>query len=431
MNDKPIFLQTDLQTGAAPGHAKAPMRGSIIVQGVSKTYRMYAKPFDRFKEALFRRSFHQPFYSLRDVSFSVNPGESVGIIGENGAGKSTLLKLIAGTLSPSQGTIQLGGRVAALLELGASFHPEFTGRQNIYLNGALLGLTDREIRLKESEIIEFAELGLFVDQPVKTYSSGMTVRLAFSIATSVDPDVLVIDEALSVGDLYFQEKCIRRMMEFQRSGKTILFCSHAMYTVNLLCRRAIWLHKGVVRMDGPSMHVTAAYESYVREQGKAKEAEQALEASLSACALPPVSIRSVKVNGKAAPLELPYKEKLEVTIECHSDDEHPYCIAVGIRRNDGLICHAVNLSRDLGGPFSMAGPLVVSVIYPSLPFFHGEYFVVASVLDKSGFLCYHKMESAPITILPPSKFQNEVGLLDIPYTWKVVENTQTKPEVER
>jgi ABC-type polysaccharide/polyol phosphate transport system ATPase subunit len=192
---------------------------SIRVHDLGKTYKLYAKPSDRLKEVLLRRPKHLAFQSLKSVSFQVSKGESLGIIGDNGAGKSTLLKLLAGTLTPSCGDMDIHGRVAALLELGAGFHQEFTGRQNIYLNASLLGLSEAEIKAQEEAILDFAELGQFIDRPIKTYSSGMVVRLAFSIATSVDPDVLVIDEALSVGDQYFQKKSLDRM----NTGRQLFF----------------------------------------------------------------------------------------------------------------------------------------------------------------------------------------------------------------
>ena len=246
------MFQDNLRTGT---------QVSIKVNDLGKRYKLYAKPSDRLMEILFRSSRHKAFMSLEQVSFEVSKGESLGIIGDNGAGKSTLLKILAGTLSPSAGTVSIQGRVAALLELGAGFHQEFTGRQNIYLNAALLGLSETEIGNREQEILDFAELGQFIDQPIKTYSSGMVVRLAFSIATSVDPDILVIDEALSVGDQYFQKKSLDRMLRFKECGKTIVFCSHSMYTVNLLCNRAIWLEQGQLREQGLSTEVTANYEN--------------------------------------------------------------------------------------------------------------------------------------------------------------------------
>ena len=188
---------------------------NLVADGIGKDFRVYRRPVDRLLEAVLRKPRHQLVTVLNDISFSIPPRSSLGIIGDNGAGKSTLLKILSGTLTPSRGNVRLGGRVAALLELGAGFHPEFSGRQNIYLNAALLGLPREEIRKREQEIIDFSEIEPYIDQPVKTYSSGMYLRLAFSIATSVDPDILIIDEALSVGDLAFQKKCIDRMNRFK------------------------------------------------------------------------------------------------------------------------------------------------------------------------------------------------------------------------
>lgn len=390
----------------------------IEAEGITKIYRLYSRPVDRLKEALFRRPLHRAFASLSDVSFTVSQGESLGIIGENGAGKSTLLKILAGTVTPTSGRVAVRGRVAALLELGAGFHPEFTGRQNIYLNAALLGLTEDEIRFKEDSVIRFAELGEFIDRPIKTYSSGMVVRLAFSIATSVDPDILVIDEALSVGDQYFQKKCIDRMLEFQRQGKTIVFCSHSMYTVNLLCNRVIWIHEGTVRKDGNGTQVTAAYENYLREKERPPATgENTASAAQSQL---PFLITSITLNGSSTPIRLRYRENLEVVIECESLVERPFAIAVGIIRNDGLVCHAVNLSRDGGQTFQGVGVVTVRVRYPELPFLHGEFSVVVFVLDETGLHCYQQKESQSFTISPPERFQNELGLLDLSFSWEVV-----------
>ena len=222
---------------------------SIRVENLHKDFRIYERPQDRLLELLLRKPRHKNFHVLQDISFSVLEGRSLGIIGDNGAGKSTLMKLLVGTLQPSHGNVTIKGQVAALLELGAGFHPEFTGRRNIYLNAALLGVPDDNIPEMEQKIIEFSELGDFIDRPVKTYSSGMYVRLAFSIATMVNPDVLVIDEALSVGDIAFQKKCTERMNEFRKQNKTMIFCSHSMYHVQELCDTVIWLEKGRIRAD--------------------------------------------------------------------------------------------------------------------------------------------------------------------------------------
>lgn len=393
--------------------------GAVRIRKVTKTYRLYGTPTDRLKEAFLRRPYHQPFHSLRDVSLDVRPGECVGIVGDNGAGKSTLLKIVAGTLSPTSGEVQVGGRVAALLELGAGFHPEFSGRRNIYLNASLLGLSDAHIRACEQSVIDFAELGPFIDQPIKTYSSGMVVRLAFSIATSVDPDILVIDEALSVGDQYFQKKCIDRILEFQKRGKTILFCSHSLYTVNVLCQRALWLRNGSVHMDGPATVVTAAYENHMREKSRpsAEEEPQASPAEDRS----PLRLTSVRVNGSTEPLCLRTGDDLEILVACEVTEPVAFALGVGIQRNDGLVCHAVNLSRVSQKLFHGPCTAAVRVLYPKVPFLHGEFYAMGYLIDASGVQIYHQKESAPFRIEADGRQRTEVGLIEMEYRWEPVE----------
>ncbi len=219
---------------------------AIRVENLGKCYQIYEKPRDRLLQMLFRgrRQFFREFWALRDVSFRIAIGEVVGIVGRNGSGKSTLLQLVCGTLNPTTGTVRASGRVAALLELGAGFNPEFTGRENVYMNGALLGLAREEIDARYEEICAFSEIGDFIHEPVKTYSSGMYVRLAFATAIHCDPDILVIDEALAVGDIFFQQRCFQRLKAMKEAGKTILFVSHDLNSVQLLCDRAILLHEG-------------------------------------------------------------------------------------------------------------------------------------------------------------------------------------------
>lgn len=234
---------------------------AIVVQGVSKCFRVYEKPADHLKEILMfgRRRFHTEFWALRDVDFSLEKGRCLGIIGENGSGKSTLLRIVAGVVRPNGGTVSIDGRVSALLELGAGFNPEFTGRDNVVLNASILGLSDSEIRARIPRIEEFAGIGDFVDRPVKTYSSGMFVRLAFAVAIHVDPEVLIVDEALAVGDIYFQQRCIRTIQAMKASGVTILFVSHDLSSVRTLADSTIWMDHGRVRMMGPTDDVAAEY----------------------------------------------------------------------------------------------------------------------------------------------------------------------------
>ncbi|MDB5845795.1 MAG: tagH [Polaromonas sp.] len=237
----------------------------IVVENASKTYRLFSRPSHRLWQALFGRSkaYYTEFEALSDINFSLGKGEAFGIVGVNGAGKSTLLQLIAGTIQPTAGKVSSRGRIAALLELGSGFNTEFTGRENIYLNAATLGLGKREIDQKIDAIIEFSGIGSHIDQPVKTYSSGMYVRLAFSIATSVEPDILIVDEALSVGDGAFARKSFDRIMQIKESGATVLFCSHTLFHIEVFCDRALWLHKGKIQEIGKVSGVLSKYQEFL------------------------------------------------------------------------------------------------------------------------------------------------------------------------
>ena len=238
---------------------------AVDIEAVSKAYRIYAHPRHRLLEALWRgrRAYHRDFWALRDVTLQIRAGSTVGIIGVNGSGKSTLLQVIAGIVQPTHGRVTVQGRVASLLELGAGFNPEFTGRENVIMQGTIMGFTSEEIRERISAIEAFAEIGDFIDQPVKTYSSGMFVRLAFAAAIHVDPDVLLVDEALAVGDAIFQHRCIRRIKELQDQGKTIVFVSHDIGTVKTLCSEVLFMHAGEVRAMGEPSDVTNLYHAHI------------------------------------------------------------------------------------------------------------------------------------------------------------------------
>ena len=261
---------------------------AIKVEGLSKCYEIYANPRDRLKQFVLPRlqrlagqapkQYFREFWALKDVSFEIKKGETVGIIGRNGSGKSTLLQMICGTLNPTSGSIQTHGRIAALLELGSGFNPEFTGRENVYLSGAVLGLSSEEVDARFDAIAAFADIGDFIEQPVKTYSSGMYVRLAFAVIAHVDAEILVIDEALSVGDAVFSQKCMRFLRKFKEQG-TLIFVSHDMGSVLNLCERAVWLHGGHLRQMGGSKEIAEAYLQYTLQEVYGQEAKlQALDA---------------------------------------------------------------------------------------------------------------------------------------------------------
>jgi ABC-type polysaccharide/polyol phosphate transport system ATPase subunit len=245
---------------------------------VSKSYPIYAAPGDRLKEiATFHtRRYHQDYWALHDVTFDVRRGETFCLVGQNGCGKSTLLQICAGILQPTSGTVKVNGRVAALLELGAGFNPEFTGRDNVYLNAAILGISAKEMDRKFADIAEFAEIGDFIEQPVKTYSSGMVVRLAFAVAIHVDPEILLVDEALAVGDIYFRQRCLRKVHELRARGVTILFVSHATGDVKALGDRAMWLDHGQIQVIGNTEHVVSQYLAAMAEKDAHYQAQDIL-----------------------------------------------------------------------------------------------------------------------------------------------------------
>nr|WP_208949481.1 ABC transporter ATP-binding protein [Paraburkholderia dipogonis] len=285
---------------------------AIHVRDLSKRYELYAKPHHRLAQMLLRgrRQFFGEFWPLRNISFNVKKGEAVGIVGRNGAGKSTLLQIIAGVLSPTQGDVEVHGRVAALLELGSGFNPEFTGRENAYLNGSILGLTRKEMDAAMPEIIRFAAIGDFFDQPVKHYSSGMMVRVAFAVQVQLNPDVLIVDEALAVGDALFQKRCYQRIRQLRDRGVAILFVSHDIESVRTFTDRAILLHHGEVMAAGPSGEVVLAYrkllhdEENLAKQKEIAEHKQALKANTAPVVAAPVeSPQLTAPTATAEPLE--------------------------------------------------------------------------------------------------------------------------------
>lgn len=256
---------------------------AIKVEGLSKTYKLYDRPIDRLKEALHvsKKNYHKEFYALRDISFEIKKGETIGIIGTNGSGKSTLLKILTGVLNATTGTISVNGKISALLELGAGFNMEYTGIENIYLNGTIMGYTREEIERKIPQIIEFADIGDFINQPVKTYSSGMFVRLAFATQIYSDPDVLIVDEALSVGDMRFQQKCYRAMEQLMKD-KTVVVVSHDPAAISRFCSRAIWIEHGELKFDGKADETLKRYQTFLLNNMKLENGTEALSVSAKA-----------------------------------------------------------------------------------------------------------------------------------------------------
>ncbi len=298
---------------------------AIVVRSLGKRYEMYARPHHRLLQTLLRgrRNFFREFWALRNVSFQIARGETVGIVGRNGSGKSTLLQLITGTLTPTEGTVDVHGRVAALLELGSGFNPEFTGRENVFLNGAILGISRREMQRVLPAIEEFASIGAFIDQPVKQYSSGMVVRLAFAVAIHVTPDILLVDETLAVGDVAFQSKCLDRIRRLQEGGTAILLVSHSPNTIIEFCSRAIYLDRGAVVNVGPCREVLEQYANDLvsKEGGTAIGAPSVMvEAGVATAGIP-----------EATPASLSAPPRTEIVAVAILDDkrEPTACVAYG------------------------------------------------------------------------------------------------------
>jgi lipopolysaccharide transport system ATP-binding protein len=271
--------EAELVTLEASRPAASTGAPAIAVRGVGKCYQVYDRPQDRLKQALWRwrRTYYREFWALRDVSFEVARGDAVGILGRNGSGKSTLLQIIAGTLTPTEGEVEVRGRVAAMLELGSGFNPEFTGRENVFLKGAILGITAREMEARFDDIAAFADIGRFIEQPLKTYSSGMGARLAFAVAFSIDPEVMIIDEILAVGDIGFQQRCLGRLRQLRDAGLTMLFVSHSTEAVRSVCEKGLLLIDGRTVCFGEAQRATDLYLRHIQEQTNREALEQESE----------------------------------------------------------------------------------------------------------------------------------------------------------
>ena len=346
--------------------------------------------------------------------------ETLGIIGENGAGKSTLLKILAKTLKPTSGNILIHGRSAALLELGAGFNPELTGEENIYLNAYLLGLSKTEIDTKKDEIIAFSELGDFIKRPVKTYSSGMHVRLAFSIATTVNPDILIIDEALSVGDEYFQKKCIDRMMDFKKNGKTILFCSHSMYHIQELCDRAVWLHQGRTMLIGNTGKVVMEYQNYERGKGGAlKEKVSDILDNAKNTGEKVLFISEVKVKDKNNQETEVFKTFDPVTISfkirCVKDNIMGH-IGFAIIRNDEIMSFGTFTKFDGLAPFVLRDSQEFTITLKALHVLSGLYSILVVVADEFAMHPYDHLRTKTFSVFNPGR---ELGMNYMDHKWEI------------
>lgn len=402
----------------------------LAVQQLGKEYKLYDHPRQRLRALLTGAALHRSHWALRDVNFHLHAGQCLGVVGNNGAGKSTLLKLLAGTLQPTTGSARCVGRATAILELGAGFHPDFSGRENLRFAGSLIGLDADTIAELESEIIEFSELGHAIDRAVKTYSSGMVVRLAFALVTAVQPELLIVDEALAVGDQNFQKKCVDRIESFRRNGCTILFCSHSLYHVRQLCDVAVWLEQGQMRAFGETEAVLASYEASLRLMALDTEELELpmVAASVASTALPPAgippdvvelaSIADVVVEhlGEGNP-PLLQSNDLVVTVRARTgSDEAAPSIGVMLEQAHGVGITSIASHVEGAMPRRLPdGTWEITLTFPDLPLHTGEYVLSAYLFDAKGLVVYDEWKACKtFTFIYPTQTP---GLVRLPHQW--------------
>lgn len=398
------------------------MSSSVAIQAqhLGKAFQLYERPIDRLKQMLMRgrRRYYKEFAALHDVNFELQKGEVLGLVGRNGAGKSTLLQLICGTLNPTEGSVTVQGRVAALLELGAGFNPEFSGRENIYLNASILGLSKSEIDERYDAIVDFSGIADFIHQPVKTYSSGMYVRLAFSIATSVDPDILVIDEALSVGDGAFARKSFDRIMRLKEKGATILFCSHSIYQIEALCTRALWLDKGIVQLMGDPSTVVARYQNFLDRDAAPADTTAVAHALSPSGHARILDVQTSVDQTVGTSLQVQSSaQTLAVAVGFASDPKlPPPVVAVTLHAPDGRTIASSSTQGDgLELTRDIAGRGTATIAFPKIPLLKGEYFIGAYLLSEDGIHVYDG--AANVATLHFSQKTLEQGVVSLPHAW--------------
>ncbi|MBO0459370.1 ABC transporter ATP-binding protein [Enterococcus hulanensis] len=393
----------------------------IEINHLTKKYDMYKKPSDRLKEALSptRKTYHEVFYALNDVNVEVKKGEMIGFIGENGSGKSTILKIITGVLTPSEGEIKIEGNIAALLELGSGFNPEYSGYENIFLNGMVLGFSREEMQEKVDDIINFADIGDHLYQPVKTYSSGMFVRLAFAVAINVDPDILIVDEALAVGDLEFQLKCMEKFTELRNAGKTILFVSHDVNAVRRFCDRVYWLKNGVVEAEGETMEITETYENFLKKKSlKTIDRDNSTSEDFSAYDI--VEVKSAELlDGDLQPLEIIEQDSkvvVKVTYDVKDDSIKKPVLGVAIRTVDNnYVCGLNTLLDEESIPWKK-GENVFYLEYEKMALLGGEYYFDVALFEENATvpLVY---KTRYVTMFITGKYVGE-GIVVLDHKWK-------------
>ena len=430
-----------------------PTNLAVEMVNAGKRYELYDRPWDRLRQFFLGKSrpLYKELWALRGVSLTLPKGQVLGVVGRNGAGKSTLLQLLCGTLSPSEGSLTTQGRIAALLELGAGFNPEFTGRDNIFLNAAILGLTRQEVLERFDEIVAFSGIEpFFIEQPVKTYSSGMYVRLAFSVATSVEPDILIIDEALSVGDGEFARKSFDRIIKFKDQGKTILFCSHSLYQVEAICTQAIWLDRGQVRLQSNSKDVISAYNDFLSRESHVslpthlplkantdsnesetfitrvdkdcevdgeKLSDHHSEGQSVSGGLP--CIVNAKVNaGKNGVIESELDD-LCITVTIQSSKDYPMPSLGVLVLDDGQrhVCSAGSLNDAFELPQPRGSLVQLELCWPAMALLKGRYHVDLFLLCEKGIHLYQHIRQ--VASFEVTQTHLELGVVRLSHHWSL------------
>ncbi|MEI6613395.1 MAG: ABC transporter ATP-binding protein [Chrysiogenales bacterium] len=437
---------------------------AVQVQDVYKFYKKYADrhKFLTIKSAMVNKTLFgdlqlsERFEALRGVSFTVKSGQTLGIIGENGSGKSTMLKILAGISKPTSGSVITKGRISALIELGAGFHPEISGRENVFINGVILGLTRKEIQEKYEEIVQFAELEDFIDHPVKGYSSGMFMRLGFSIAINVNPEILLIDEVLAVGDASFVPKCLDKINEFRRNGKTIIFVSHDLATVERICDEVIWLKKGQVEMRGYPKRVVDAYLEYVgsKDENKSQLQHEKEEKNAQKNVGKKDETKTQLQNEKGEQDERQSPEKrwggreieifnvrmfdglgkekyifkadeplvIEFDVQA-AGSENDFVFGIGIYNSEGIFCYGSNTLLDDFSAKSISGLGKVRLAVPALRLINGTYFLDVAVHKRDGYpFDYHHFQYT----FRVTSSHRDVGITRIAHHWEFSDNIQLK-----
>ena len=418
----------------------------VIAKDIVKYYKKYSHKhkFLTLKSAFVNRTLFadlkqdETFAALKGVSFNVEEGKTLSIIGENGSGKSTMLKILAGISKPTSGDIVTRGRISALIELGAGFHPEISGRENVFINGIILGLTKKKIQERMDDIIKFAELEDFIDNPVKSYSSGMYMRLGFSIAINVDPDILLIDEVLAVGDASFVPKCLDKINEFKRKGKTIIFVSHDLSTVDRISDEVIWLKEGQVEMRGYPKRVIDAYLEYIgkRDVKKAEtqhqeEEQDAEENREKRWGSKEIEIRNVKMIDKTGKEKYIYDADESFTIEfdVHAEkQETDFVFGIGIFNTEGISCYGTNTLIEDFKSLDISGKGKIKIHVPALNLVNGTYYLDVAVHKRDGYpFDYHHFQ---YTFRVTSSYK-DVGILRVPHTWEFSDNIKLEKKGDK